>query len=106
MGAWIQQAERAPRRICVPHIHSGKNAMDVEHKRIRKRLQSMAPRRAIAYIESIDLPPYEAACVIESDVRGKSYCEIAFLLNVSPETVKRYRRRAYQKIADEQKNRA
>lgn len=71
----------------------------------RRRLQSMAPKRAIAYVMSVQLPPDEAVCVIECDVKRKSYCETAFLLNVSPETVKRCRRRAYQKFADEERSR-
>ena len=54
--------------------------MDSYHKQIRRRLQSMAPKRAIAYVMSAQLPPDEAVCVIECDIKRKSYCETAFLV--------------------------
>lgn len=93
-----------PRRK-VPQAHGYNRVMDSYHKQIRRRLQSMSPKRAIAYVMSVQLPPDEAACVIECDVKRKSYCETALLLNVSPETVKRCRKRAYQKFADEERSR-
>lgn len=74
--------------------------MDSYHKQIQRRLQIMAPKRAIAYVMSVQLPPDEAVCVIECDVKRNSYCETAFLLNVSHETVKRCRIRAYQSLVD------
>jgi len=46
------------------------------------------------------LPPHETFCLSECDVRGKSCVEAAFSLHVSPETVKKYRRQAYRKMAD------
>lgn len=64
----------------------------------------MAPKRAVAYILSFELPPDEAYCLIECDVRGKSRVEVAEMLHVSPEYVKTRRRRAYSKIADGIKN--
>ena len=76
--------------------------MDSYHKQIRRRLQSMAPKRAIAYVMSAQLPSDEAVCVIECDVKRKSDCETAFLQNVSPETLTRCRRKAYQNFADEE----
>ena len=93
-----------PRRK-VPQAHGYNRVMDSYKKQIRRRLQSMAPKRAIAYVMSAQLPPDEAVCVIECDVKRKSYCETALLLNVSPETVKRCRKRAYQKFADEERSR-
>lgn len=63
-------------------------------------LQGMAPKRAIAWIQSFELLPEEAFCLRECDVRGKSCVEAAFSLHVSPETIKKYRRRAYGKMAD------
>ena len=60
----------------------------------------MAPKRAVAYILSFELPQDEAYCLIECDVRGKSRVEVAETLHVSPEYVKTRRRRAYSKIAD------
>lgn len=44
--------------------------MDTQHREIRAQLSAMAPRRAIAYIRSFDLPPDEAASLIECDVPG------------------------------------
>lgn len=78
--------------------------MDSQHKRIRAQLSSMAPKRAVAYILSFELPPDEAYCLIECDVRGKSRVEVAETLHVSPEYVKTRRHRAYSKIADGIKN--
>ena len=76
--------------------------MDTQHREIRAQLSAMAPRRAISYIRSFDLPPDEAASLIECDVRKKSCVEVSFDLNLSPDTVKKYRRRAYRKILDGQ----
>ena len=74
--------------------------MKQEHREIRAMLQGMAPKRAIAWIQSFELPPHETFCLSECDVRGKSCVEAAFSLHVSPETVKKYRRQAYRKMAD------
>lgn len=60
----------------------------------------MAPTRAVAYILSLELPADEAACIIECDVRRKSYAQVCEAMHVSPEYVKMRRRRAYAKIAD------
>lgn len=73
--------------------------MDERNRILRKSLAAMAPKKAIEYIESFDLPPDETACLIECDVRGKSYVQVCDLLHLSPEAVKRARRRAYNKIA-------
>lgn len=75
--------------------------MDSRHRELRAQLSSMAPARAIAYIMSFDLPPDESACLIECDVRGRSYVQVCERLHLSPEAVKRARRRAYGKIAGE-----
>lgn len=77
--------------------------MNSQHKRIRAELSAMAPRRAIEYILSLELPPDEAACIIECDVRRKSYAQVCEALHLSPEAVNRCRRRAYKKIADGQR---
>lgn len=76
--------------------------MDANHKEIRAQLSAMSPRRAIDMIHSYDLPPDESACLIECDVRGRSYVQVCESLHLSPEAVKRARRRAYAKIADGQ----
>nr|DAR54859.1 MAG TPA: ECF sigma factor [Caudoviricetes sp.] len=77
--------------------------MNSQHKRIRAELSAMAPRRAVEYILSFELPQDEAACLIECDVRRKSYAQVCEALHLSPEAVNRCRRRAYQKIADGQR---
>lgn len=77
--------------------------MNTQHKRIRAELSAMAPRRAVEYILSFELPQDEAACIIECDVRRKSYAQVCEALHLSPEAVNRCRRRAYKKIADGQR---
>lgn len=77
--------------------------MDSQHKRIRAELSAMAPKRAVAYILSFELPSDESACIIECDVRRKSYAQVCDALHLSPEAVNRCRRRAYQKIVDGQR---
>lgn len=42
----------------------------------------MAPKRAVAYILSFELPADEAACIIECDVRRKSYAQVCEALLV------------------------
>jgi DNA-directed RNA polymerase specialized sigma24 family protein len=76
--------------------------MDSQHKRIRAELSAMAPKRAIAYILSFELPDDEAACIIECDVRQKSCIQVADMLHVSVDGLAKIRRRAYTKIADGQ----
>lgn len=51
----------------------------------------MAPKRAVAYILSFELPADEAACIIECDVRRKSCVQVAFERNLSVDAVKKYR---------------
>ena len=75
--------------------------MDSQHKQIRAQLSSMAPKRAVAYILSFELPQDEAACIIECDVRQKSCVQVAMERSLSVDAVKKYRRRAYRKMASE-----
>lgn len=75
--------------------------MDSQHKQIRAQLSSMAPKRAVAYILSFELPQDEAACIIECDVRQKSCVQVAMERSLSVDAVKKYRRRAYHKMASE-----
>lgn len=77
--------------------------MDTQHRKIRAQLSAMAPRRAISCIRSFDLPPDEAASLIECDVRGRSCVQVAELLHLSVDGLAKLRRRAYHKIADGQK---
>jgi DNA-directed RNA polymerase specialized sigma24 family protein len=62
----------------------------------------MAPKRAVAYILSFELPADEAACLIECDVRRKSCVQVADMMHVSVDGLAKIRRRAYTKIADGQ----
>lgn len=78
--------------------------MDQQHRAIRACISGMAPRRAVEYIRSFELPDEEAACLIECDVRRRSYVQTAERLHISPETIKKRRRRAYKKMADELNN--
>ena len=77
--------------------------MDTQHRAIRAQLSAMAPRRAIAYIQSYDLPPDEMACLVECDVRGRSCVQVAQMLHLSVDGLAKLRRRAYRKLADGQK---
>ena len=61
----------------------------------------MAPSWAAAYIRSFGLPEEEELFLLERDVRGKSYVQIAMERNTTAEAIKRRRRRAYAKIVDE-----
>lgn len=74
--------------------------MDSQHRAIRAVLSRMAPKRAVSYIRSFELPPDEETCLIECDVRQKSIVQVADMLHVSQETVKKRRKSAYAKIVD------
>lgn len=75
--------------------------MNSQHRAIRTLLQTMAPRRAEAYIRSFRLPEEEERFLLECDVRGKSYVQAARDNSTTPEVIKRRRCRAYSKIVDE-----
>ncbi len=53
------------------------------------------------YIKAFELPEDEETALIQCDVRRKSCVQVGIMLHVDPDTVTRYRRRAYGKIADE-----
>lgn len=74
--------------------------MNSQHRAIRALLQSMAPKRAVSYIQAFELPPEEELFLIECDVRRKSYTQVAQEQNASPEVIKRRRQKAYMKISD------
>lgn len=78
--------------------------MNSQHKAIRALLTTMAPNRAIDYIQAFNLPIDQERYLIEMDVRDKSRTQVAMEYNVSPETVRNKRRLAYDKIADEINN--
>lgn len=75
--------------------------MNSQHRAIRALLTTMAPKRAIGYITSFELPEEEEFCLIECDVRRRSHVQVADMLHISPECVKKRRQRAYAKIADQ-----
>lgn len=72
--------------------------MDKNHRALRQRLQKMPPKQAVAYVLEFDLPPQEAFCIVECDIKKRSCVEVGQRLFVSPETVKRRRRSGYAKI--------
>ncbi len=74
--------------------------MNSQHKAIRSLLTTMAPRRAIEYIRSFELPEEEELFLIECDVRRKSYVKAADDNHTTPEVIKRRRNSAYSHIAD------
>ena len=74
--------------------------MDAKRKEIRSKLSTTAPNRAVTYILSCNLPPDEAACLIECDVRRKSCVQVADMLHISVDGLAKLRRRAYTKLAD------
>nr|DAK79334.1 MAG TPA: Sigma factor AlgU negative regulatory factor, TRANSCRIPTION.96A [Caudoviricetes sp.] len=78
--------------------------MDKQHREVREKLQRMAPARATEYVAAVGLPPAEAFCIIECDIKGKSCLQVADALFASVEYVKRSRRRGYAKIVDHIKN--
>lgn len=75
--------------------------MNSQHRTIRALLQTMSPRRAEEYVRSFRLPVEEELFLLECDIRGKSYIQAARDNSTTPEVIKRRRRRAYSKIADE-----
>lgn len=72
--------------------------MDPRARTVRAMLRGMAPAVSIPYIQGFCLPTEEERVLIECDANGKSVEQVAQMLRMSPETVKRRRRRAFQKI--------
>ena len=77
--------------------------MDDDHRAIRARLSRMSPRKATEWVRSIGLPEVEAACIIECDIRRRSCVQAAEALHMSVDGLRKARRRAYGKLADEMK---
>lgn len=73
--------------------------MNSHHRAIRAVLQTMAPKRAIEYIQAFELPELEEKILIECDVRKRSYASLCFD-GYSEKVIKDAKRRAYAKIAD------
>lgn len=83
-----------------PHLHGTPWEMVDQHKRIRKKLSTMAPRRAAETIRAVGLPEDEETCVIDVDVFGRTCVQTAAKLHISVDGFYKLRRRAYQKLAD------
>lgn len=74
--------------------------MNCQHREIRQKIKSMAPKRAVEFVKGFELPEDEERFVIECDVRNRSYIQVAMTYHISTECVKKKRQRAYMKIAD------
>lgn len=74
--------------------------MDSQHKAIRALLCTMAPKRAISYIQSFQLPEEEELYLIQCDVYDKSYDQVASEFSTTRSVIRDRRRKAYSKIAD------
>lgn len=72
-----------------------------QHKLIRRKLSTMAPRRAAETVRAVGLPQEEETCVIDVDILGRSCVQTAAKLHISVDGFYKLRRRAYQKLADE-----
>lgn len=75
--------------------------MKEQHRAIRALLTTTSPKRAVEYIKAFELPSDEETALIECDVRRKSCVQVAGILHVTPDTVKRYKQRAYRKISSD-----
>ena len=78
--------------------------MNLQHRTIRELLQTMSPNRAKEYIKSFNLPEDEENVLLLLDVRRLSCVAAGMDIGITPDTVKRYRQRAYAHIADELNN--
>lgn len=76
-------------------------SMNAEHRELRARLSSMAPKRAEQAVKSARLPPDEEAAVLSVDVYGQSCLQAADALRVSVDGLHKLRRRAYRKLLDD-----
>ena len=74
--------------------------MDDRLRAVRAMLSSMAPSRSIPLIQSFALPEEEEYVLIQREAKGRSVIAIAMDLHTTPETVKRRRKSALQKIAN------
>lgn len=72
--------------------------MDQHSRVVRAKLRGMAPAASIPYIQSFQLPEDEERVLIECDARRRSVQQVAIDMSLSPEAVKRRRRRALQKL--------
>lgn len=78
--------------------------MNDQHRAIRALLSAMAPKRAVSYIRSFELPEEEELYLIECDVRKKSVVQASLDHHSTPDVVKRRRQSAYAHIADQINN--
>lgn len=78
--------------------------MNGQHRAIRALLTTMAPKRAVDYIRSFELPAEEELYLIECDVRRKSCVAVAMEYHATEDIVKRRKQSAYAHIADQLNN--
>ena len=67
---------------------------------VRTALRGFPRRDAVALVKSFDLPPLEEDCVL-GPIMQKSCVELSLQHHVSEETVKRARRSALERMANE-----
>ena len=72
--------------------------MEIKAKALREAIKDLTPGKSVPVIQSFGLTPEEEKYIIEGDVNRKSVVQIAMENNVSPETVKRRREKAYARI--------
>lgn len=83
-----------------PHLHGTPWEMIDQHKRIRKKLSTMAPCRATETIRAVWLPEDEETCVIDVDIFARTCIQTAAKLHISVDGFCKLRRCAYKKLAD------
>lgn len=93
-----REAARPSSHEVRPQVHGVERAMDKTRRELRHKIKTMAPPRAVEFVAAFDLPPQEAFCIIECDVRKRSCVEVSQRLYTSEETVKRRRRAGYEKM--------
>lgn len=82
-----------------PQVHGVEKEMDKARLELRRKIKKMAPPHAVEFVAAFELPPQEAFCIIECDVRKRSCVEVSQRLYTSEETVKRRRRAGYEKMS-------
>ena len=75
--------------------------MNTKCHAVREVLGRVTSEKAVAYIRSFNLRLDEETALIDREVKHKSVQQIVMEQNVCPETVKRWRRSALNRIADE-----
>lgn len=93
-----REAARPSSHSVRPQVHGVERAMDKARMELRRKIRKMPPPHAVELVAAFQLPPQEAFCIIECDVRKRSCVEVSQQLYTSEETVKRRRRAGYEKM--------